>query len=57
MQVTDEVAAGGRRALRVRDELEGYEPHFYAYSVRRQGMVAFPVTCVSVKARNPPGTV
>lgn len=41
VQVTDEVAASGRRALRVRDELEDYEPHFYAYSVRRQGMVAF----------------
>ncbi|HQA39259.1 MAG TPA: right-handed parallel beta-helix repeat-containing protein, partial [Kiritimatiellia bacterium] len=41
VQVTDATAAGGRHALRVRDELADYEPHFYAYPVRRQGAVAF----------------
>ena len=41
VQVTDAVAAGGRHALRVRDELADYEPHLYAYPVRRQGAVAF----------------
>lgn len=39
--VTDQVAAGGARALRVIDDLSDYEPHFYTYPVRRQGPISF----------------
>lgn len=41
VQVTDQAAASGQRALRVIDELSDYKPHFYAYPVRRQGRVSF----------------
>ena len=41
VQVTEATAAGGRRALRVTDKLANYEPHLYAYPVRRQGQVTF----------------
>jgi len=41
VQVTEATAAGGRRALRITDGLADYEPHIYAYPVRREGEVVF----------------
>ncbi len=41
VQVTDEVAASGKRSLRVIDTLPDYEPHLYTYPVRRQGTITF----------------
>ncbi len=41
VKVTDEVAASGKRSLRVVDELENYEPHLYIYAVRNRGSVTF----------------
>jgi len=39
--VVDDVAASGKRALRVNDQLPSYEPHFYIDVERTQGPVSF----------------
>ena len=39
--VVDDVAASGRRCLRVKDQLESYEPHFYIDVERKEGRISF----------------
>lgn len=41
VKVTDEVAAGGKKSLRIIDQLSSYEPHLFSYTVRREGPIAF----------------